>query len=75
MPVREALALINQVLDDVLAEKKGDFDADSRWALARFEQHGFAEGDHSDAEILPKAKNTSVGACSPPESSPLGMEW
>ncbi len=58
--VREALALINQLLDDVLAEQEGDFDADSRWALAWFEQHGFDEGDYGIAETLSKAKNTSV---------------
>ncbi|MCY4595154.1 MAG: hypothetical protein OXC19_10200, partial [Bryobacterales bacterium] len=60
LSVREALALINQILDEVLAEQEGDFDADSRWALAWFEQHGFAEGDYGDAETLSKAKNTSV---------------
>jgi putative DNA methylase len=58
--VREALALINQVLDEVLAEQEGDFDADTRWALAWFEQHGFAEGDFGVAETLSKAKNTSI---------------
>ena len=35
--VREALALINETLDEVLAEQEGDFDADTRWALAWFE--------------------------------------
>ena len=60
MPVREALALINQILDEVLAEQEGDFDADSRWALAWFEQHGFGDGDFGVAETLSKAKNTSV---------------
>ena len=60
MSVREALALINQILDEVLAEQEGDFDADSRWALAWFDQHGFAEGDYGVAETLSKAKNTSV---------------
>ena len=60
MSVREALALINQILDEVLAEQEGDFDADSRWALAWFEQHGFEEGDYGAAETLSKAKNTSV---------------
>ncbi|HEX6899321.1 MAG TPA: DUF1156 domain-containing protein [Thermoanaerobaculia bacterium] len=60
LSVREALALINQVLDEALAEQEGDFDADSRWALAWFEQHGFAEGEYGVAEILSKAKNTSV---------------
>ena len=58
--VREALALINQILDEVLAEQEGDVDADSRWALAWFEQHGFAEGEYGTAETLSKAKNTSV---------------
>lgn len=58
--VREALALINQTLDEALAEQEGDFDADTRWALAWFEQSGFAEGAYGIAETLSKAKNTSV---------------
>lgn len=60
LTVRDALALINQVLDEVLAEQEGDFDADTRWAIAWFEQHGFKEGDFGNAETLSKAKNTSV---------------
>lgn len=58
--VREALALINQTLDEALAEQEGDFDADTRWALAWFEQVGFNEGEFGVAETLSKAKNTSV---------------
>ncbi len=58
--VGDALALINQTLDEVLAEQEGDFDADSRWALAWFEQYGFDAGDYGVAETLSKAKNTSV---------------
>ena len=60
LSVREALALINQILDEVLAEQEGDFDGDTRWALAWFEQSGFAEGEFGVAETLSKAKNTSV---------------
>ena len=60
LSVREALALINQTLDEVLAEQEGDFDAGSRWALAWFEQFGFAEGEYGVAEQLSKSKNTSV---------------
>ena len=60
VPVREALALINQVLDETLAEQEGDFDADSRFAIAWFEQHGFAEGEFGVADVLARAKNTSV---------------
>ena len=58
--VRDALALINQSLDEALAEQEGDFDADSRWAITWFEQMGFAEGDFGVAEQLSKSKNTSV---------------
>jgi putative DNA methylase len=60
LTVREALALINQVLDETLAEQEGDFDADSRFAIAWFEQHGFAEGEFGVADVLARAKNTSV---------------
>ena len=58
--VGDALALINQTLDEILAEQEGDFDADSRWALVWFEQYGFETGDYGVAETLSKAKNTSV---------------
>ena len=58
--VRDALMLINQVLDETLAEQEGDFDADTRFAIAWFEQHGFAEGEYGVADILSKAKNTSL---------------
>lgn len=60
MSVREALALINQTLDEALAEQEGDFDADSRWAITWFDENGFAEGDYGRAEQLSKSKNTSV---------------
>ena len=60
MTVREALALINATLDEVLAEQEGDFDPDTRWALTWFEQHGFDEGEFGDADTLSKAKGTSV---------------
>lgn len=59
--VRDALSLINQSLDETLAEQEGDFDADTRWALAWFEQFGFNDGEYGVAETLSKAKNTSVG--------------
>ncbi len=60
MRVREALAMINQILDESLAEQEGEFDADTRWALAWFEERGFKEGEFGLAETLSKAKNTSV---------------
>jgi putative DNA methylase len=60
LSVREALSLINQNLDEVLAEQESDFDADSRWALAWFAHVGFSEGEFGVAETLSKAKVTSV---------------
>jgi putative DNA methylase len=60
MSVRTALALINNSLDEVLAEQEGEFDADTRWALAWFDQNGFNEGAYGVAETLCTAKNTSV---------------
>jgi adenine-specific DNA methylase len=60
LSVRDALSLINETLDEALAEQEGDFDSDSRWALAWFEQSGFSEGEYGVAETLSKAKNTSV---------------
>lgn len=60
LSVKQALALINEKLDTVLAEQEGDFDADTRWALAWFEQAGFSDGEYGVAETLSKAKNTSV---------------
>jgi putative DNA methylase len=58
--VRDALALINEVLDEAMAEQEGDFDSDTRWALVWFEQVGFNDGAYGDAEQLSKAKNTSI---------------
>lgn len=60
MSVRAALSLINQTLTEVLSEQEDEFDVDTRWALAWFEQHGFDSGDFGDAELLSKAKVTSV---------------
>lgn len=60
MKVREALTLINEILDEALAEQEGDFDADTRFAITWFEQHGFSEADFGAADVLARAKNTSV---------------
>ena len=59
LSVRDALSLINQTLDEVLAEQEGDFDTDTRWAVAWFEQASFDAGDFGVAETLITAKNTS----------------
>ena len=40
MQVRTALALINQVLDEVSAEQEGEFDEETRWAIAWYAEQG-----------------------------------
>lgn len=60
LSVRQALALLNQTLDEALAEQEGDFDADTRFALTWFEQVGFRAGTFGLATVLAMAKNTSV---------------
>lgn len=60
MTVRTALGLINQALDEILAEQEGDFDADTRFAVTWFEQRGMEEGPFGEADVLARAKNTSV---------------
>ena len=60
MRVRTALVLINQALDEFLAEQEGEYDSDTRWALAWYEQFGHNEAAYGVAETLSKAKNTSV---------------
>jgi len=60
MTVRTALSLINQTLTEVLSSQEDEFDPDTRWAIPWFEQYGFDEGDFGNAELLSKAKVTSV---------------
>jgi putative DNA methylase len=61
MTVRAALGLINQALDEILAEQEGDFDSDTRFAITWFEQRGFDEGPYGEADVLARAKDTSTG--------------
>jgi len=58
--VRQALQFINQALDEVLAEQEGEFDEQTRWAIAWYEQYRTEAGPYGMAETLSKAKNTSV---------------
>ncbi|MCW3471011.1 DUF1156 domain-containing protein [Rhodococcus pyridinivorans] len=60
MTVRAALARINEILDEVLAEQEGDFDPDTRFAIAWFRQHGFEAGAFGDADNVARARNASL---------------
>ena len=58
--VREALALINEILDETLTGAGAELDAETRWALTWFDEYGFDDGPFGRAEQLSKARNTSV---------------
>ncbi|MDV6305361.1 DUF1156 domain-containing protein [Rhodococcus cerastii] len=60
MTVRSALSRINEILDQVLNEQEGDFDATSRFAIPWYRQHGYGIGKFGDADSLARARNTSV---------------
>lgn len=60
MRVRAALSLINQVLDENLAQLDGNVSADTRWCVEWFKQHGFEEGSFGTAETLSKGTDTGI---------------
>jgi putative DNA methylase len=60
MTVRSALARINEILDQVLNEQEGDFDAASRFAIAWYRGHGYTTGKFGVADDLARARNTAV---------------
>ena len=60
MSVRSALQVINEILDEVLSEQEGEYDADTRFALAWFRSYGFGTETYGSADSLARARNTSV---------------
>lgn len=58
--VRTALQIINQELDRYLAEQETEFDRDTRFCIDWFTQFGQSEGAFGEADVLARAKNTSV---------------
>ena len=60
MSVKTALALINQVLDEVLSEQDGALDPDSRFCVKWYEQFGWEPKKYGEADVLARAVNTSV---------------
>ena len=60
MRVRTALQIINGELDAYFAEQEGDLDSDTRFCTAWFEQHGMEGAAFGEADVLARAKNSSV---------------
>ena len=60
MSVKVALQLINRELDEYLGGIQGEFDADTRFAITWFEQHGSKAGDYGTANNIATARGISV---------------
>lgn len=60
MSVHNALIHINKAIDDYFAQAEGDLDADTRFCIGWFQQHEYGEGLFGDADVLARAKGTSV---------------
>ena len=59
MTVSNALAVINDVLGEVLDGEEAELDADTRFASTWFAQHGYNAAAAGEADGLARAKNTS----------------
>ncbi len=60
MSVKTALALINQVVDEVQSEMDSELDADTRFCLDWYRQYAWSSQGFGQADTLARAKNTSV---------------
>ena len=60
LTVRAALGLINAALDEVLAEQDAQLDPETRFAVDWFTQYGHQSREFGQADVLARAKNTSV---------------
>jgi putative DNA methylase len=60
MNIRTALQIINQELETFLKYEEVDIDSDTQFLIAWFEQYGINEGPFGTADVLARAKNTSV---------------
>ena len=69
MTVRSALARINEILDQVLNEQEGDFDAATRFAIAWYRQHGYDDGKFGDRR-RPRARPQHGGRDAGPRRHP-----
>lgn len=60
MTIRTALVLINKAIDDYFKDLEGDWDSDTRFCLAWFNEYGWKEGFYGEADVLARAKGVSV---------------
>lgn len=60
MSVHNALILINKAIDEYFSHAESDMDGDTRFCVDWFQQFGFKTGAFGDADVLARAKGTSV---------------
>lgn len=60
MSVASALLRINDILDDLINEREGEFDAPTRFGVQWYRFNGYEPGAFGDADDLARARNTSV---------------
>jgi putative DNA methylase len=60
MSVHNALILINKAIDEYFSQAESDMDSDTRFCVAWFLQYGFAAGQFGEADVLARAKGTTV---------------
>ena len=58
--IRDALAAINQAIANYDEQQEGEFDPESRFCLAWFQEHGYRPGLYGAAELLAQAKNVVI---------------
>lgn len=70
MSVSDALAIINDVLGELLDGEEAELDRDSRFAITWYTQHGYNPAPSGEADSLANAKNTSLAGI---EQSGIGQ--
>jgi putative DNA methylase len=60
MAVHDALVHINKAIDEYFEHAEGELDADTRFCIGWFEQFSFEPGEFGKADVLARAKGTSV---------------
>lgn len=70
MPVSDALAIINDVLGEILDGEDMELDPDTRFAVTWYSQYAFEPGHSGDADNQARAKNTSLSGV---EASGIGQ--
>lgn len=64
LSVGKALSLVNKVIDESFSEVSSDYDANSRFCIRWFEEYGWNAGIFGEADVIARAKGTTVGGLS-----------